>query len=257
MKQPITLAYGAGNNSKAMTARLVELGMPIDLILMADPGGELPHIYEDVRQTSLWLQLKGYPGIKIVKYTTKRATDRSPEKGRVLTLEQDCLERKALPSIAYNWRTCSDRWKIAPQKEFILQEWEMGKKAVAEGVKIISYIGFHADEPQRAKQSKDERFENHFPLIEWDWNTDDCVQYLKDSYLTIPGKSSCFFCPQKKKYEIEEMKTRYPDFYARAIAMEKNANLTTLKGLGRKFSWEWAESDETELDRACGCSDGY
>jgi hypothetical protein len=48
----------------------------------------------------------------------------------------------------------------------------------------------------------------------------------------------------------------------RAIAMEKNAELHTIKGLGRNFSWEEVlkQNDafgfESPIELACGCYDG-
>lgn len=96
-----------------------------------------------------------------------------------------------------------------------------------------------------------------------------------------PGKSSCFFCPSMKKKEIQALWENNPDLFQRAVDMEHNAadSLTTVKGLGRKWSWE-SYHDEfieaRELEKAqltfddlfpeapggclcgapCGCYDG-
>ena len=40
------VSYGAGINSTAMLIGLHQKGIPIDLILFADPGGEQPYTYE-------------------------------------------------------------------------------------------------------------------------------------------------------------------------------------------------------------------
>ena len=53
-----------------------------------------------------------------------------------------------------------------------------------------------------------------------------------------PIKSACFFCPANKKHEIEWLAENHPDLFERAIAMEKNANLSSIKGLGRWYNWE-------------------
>lgn len=55
--------------------------------------------------------------------------------------------------------------------------------------------------------------------------------------LPNPGKSACFFCPASKKHEIRELAKLYPELADRAIAMEDNAALDTVKGLGRSFAW--------------------
>lgn len=57
----------------------------------------------------------------------------------------------------------------------------------------------------------------------------------------------------------------YPDLAARAVAMEKNAELTTVKGLGRNFAWGdlYAADDaqaklfpDSPIEIDCGCYDG-
>ena len=40
------VAYGGGTNSTAMLVGMYEKGIPVDLILFADPGGEQPYTYE-------------------------------------------------------------------------------------------------------------------------------------------------------------------------------------------------------------------
>ncbi|MCY1448641.1 hypothetical protein D9M71_653300 [compost metagenome] len=56
-----------------------------------------------------------------------------------------------------------------------------------------------------------------------------------------------------------------PEFQERAIALERNAELTSLKGLGRGWRWEdLIRSDRDQLllfpgptsDEPCGCYDG-
>jgi len=63
------------------------------------------------------------------------------------------------------------------------------------------------------------------------------------------------------------LKRNHPDLAARAIAMEKNAKLTEIKGLGRNFAWadliDFDERQASLLDQdwstaevPCGCYDG-
>ena len=52
--------------------------------------------------------------------------------------------------------------------------------------------------------------------------------------------SSCFFCPSMRAEEIIDLRERYPDLFRRALALEDNAraNLKTVRGLGRNYSWK-------------------
>jgi hypothetical protein len=62
-----------------------------------------------------------------------------------------------------------------------------------------------------------------------------------------------------------ELRRQYPELAARAVAMEKNAELTSVKGLGRSFAWGdlYAADDaqqklfpEVRIEQDCGCYDG-
>lgn len=189
---------------------MVERNEPVDLILFADPGGEKPHTYAHRDMFSEWLTAHRYPAITTVM---------QPE-----TLEADCLRRKALPGVAYGFKSCSDHFKMRPQRAYLKAN---------NITPTVTLIGFDAGESYRAKEIPG----NRYPLIEWDWGREECVEAIERAGLEQPGKSSCFFCPNMKKPEIFLLRRMYPDLAARAVAMEKNAELTEVKGLGRSFAW--------------------
>ncbi len=124
-------------------------------------------------------------------------------------------------------------------------------------------IGYHADEPERAKPFTDEKFQNWYPLIEWGWGEDECRDAILRAGLPLPGKSACFFCPNNTPAEVRELAKTYPNLAARALEMEANADLTTIKGLGRRFSWadvlaqgEMFPEIYSTPQMPCGCFDG-
>lgn len=243
--QPLVVAYGGGVNSTAMLVEFSRRGIRPDLILFADTGGERPETYETVKAVSRWIVERGMPEIEVV------ASHSGP-------LEQDCLRRKALPSIAYGWKTCSDRWKIRPQQKRIREIY--GKNA-----SWRQAIGYDAGESRRSKMNPDTLVTNWYPLIEWDIYREDCVEICKNARLPI-AKSSCFFCPSSKKAEVIELSEKHPELFKRATDMEENAELTSIKGLGRSYSWRdlvhskqpQAECDLNRQDNEipCGCYDG-
>lgn len=233
------VSYGGGTNSTAMLIGLWERRIPVDLILFSDTAGEKPHTYMHNEVMQEWLAAHGMPQITVVRKDG-------------VTLEEDCLNRKALPSVAYGFKSCSDHFKIRPQRKYL------------DSLGIINptrLIGFDADEPHRAIPIKG----NRYPLIEWGWGRAECVAAIENAGLPLPGKSACFFCPSSKKHEIVWLRKEYPELAERAVAIERNAELTEVKGLGRSFAWGdlyealdrqqdlFAESP-VEID--CGCYDG-
>src|SRR5207245_721355 len=110
--KPMFVAYGGGTNSTALLVGLAEREQRPDLILFADTGGEKPETYAHLNTMNEWLVTRGFPLITVVHKSSKYAS-----------LEDECLTRKTLPSLAFGWRSCSDKWKQEPQRKF-LNHWE-------------------------------------------------------------------------------------------------------------------------------------
>lgn len=138
----ICVSFGAGTNSAALLIGLYERGQRPDIILFADTGGEKPHTYLSIIEMQSWLKAVDFPSITIVK--------KVDFKGDVLTLEQDCINKKMLPSIAYGYKSCSQKYKIQPQDKY-LNNLPAAKKVFNSGEKITKLIGFGADELGRAE----------------------------------------------------------------------------------------------------------
>lgn len=244
-------SYGGGLNSTAMLIKCVELGIKLDLILFADTGGERPDTYCHVVQFSKWLVEQGQPEITWV--------------GQDKSLEQDCLDRKALPSLAYGFKSCSEHFKIRPQNRF-MKTWEPAVEAWKRGEQIVKLVGYDADEPHRMKRNYDDkRYKLRYLLVELDMGREACAECVEKAGVPVPGKSSCFFCPSMTKGEIRRLAHENSELMERALKIERNADLHKIPGLGRKFSWEKfleqgdlfpEDYPEPYIDVACGCYDG-
>ncbi len=248
----ICVSFGGGTNSTAMLIGMMEREIKPDFITFADTGGERPHTYRHIEDMQIWLRAVGFPEIVIVKKVDKN--------GDVLTLEQDCIEGRKLPALAYGFKQCSQKFKIQPQDKYF-NNLPAAKTEWKEGRKITKYVGFDAGESHRAKDYNDKKYVIEYPLIEWGWSRYDCVAAIEREGLPQPSKSSCFFCPACTNTEIREINALYPDLMSRAIAIEEGAQLTTVKGLGRRFSWkDVIATDDMFADSyteiACGCYDG-
>lgn len=223
------VSFGGGTNSTAMLIGMANNGFKPNHILFADTGGEKEGTYHYITYFNNWLFQNGMPLIEVVKYKTKH--------GFELTLEQDIINNGTLPAIAFGWKTCSQKFKIAPQEKFLKERYP--------NQEIIHYIGFDAKEERRVKENPLENHKNEFPLIEWGWDRSKCTQIILDAGLCLPGKSSCFFCPNMRKNEILDLSENEK---LRVKFIESNAkNKVELKGLGRQYSWtDLINSDESQ-----------
>lgn len=245
----LLVAYGGGTDSTAELIEMQKRGIIPDLILFADTGAERPETYWYIIMFSLWLVHHKMPPITVVKGSK--------------TLEEDCLERKALPSLAYGFKSCSEHFKARPQNKY-MNHYPQAIETWKKGETVTKALGYEYGEERRMRESNDKKYTNWFPLIEWEMDRDDCIKTIADAGLPQPGKSSCFFCPSTRKSEIFELRGSHPDLLERAIKMEDNAELTVIPGLGRQFSWKKLIGDDANqlkmfvdvVEQACGCYDG-
>jgi len=286
----LAVAFGGGTNSTAMLCGFRERGIIPDLILFADTGGEMPYTYEHVLEMDAQCRLWWGIGIETVRKTYQ---------GGFEGLEKNCLRMNMLPSLAYGKRGCSIKYKGEVQDGRLVKELRArgipfqqapskirsnGGKAISEWLAAngksvndapaIKAIGFDAGESHRSANEMGSRPDIQKPwyaLIEWGWRRQECIEAIARHGLTQPGKSSCFFCPAMKRGEILQLKKNHPEYFARALAIEKGAVLRSPgRGLGgQTLRWEnvdsnddaqgklWNYLDETdESPIPCGCYDG-
>lgn len=237
------VSYGAGTNSTALLIEMVRRGEPCAAIVFADTGGERPETYAYAEMFSAWLVARGYPEIVTVQ-----------NDGMHRTLEVECLTNKRLPSVAFGFKSCSDKYKRRPFAKWL-------KAQNFDNVTVC--IGFDADEPHRAARgaASNDPYAKRYPLIEWGMGREECLATIRAAGLPLPGKSACFFCPNSKAHEILSLS---PALIDRALKIEENAETTSIKGLGR--GWRWADlirANKEQMDLfknhgeiPCGCFDG-
>ena len=169
-------------------------------------------------------------------------------------------------SLAYGFKSCSDKYKRRPQDKYV-GRWGPARVCWAAGGKVTKALGIDAGEARRATIRQDRRYRYRYPLIDWGWARPQCIAAIKRAGLPVPLKSACFFCPASKKEEVLWLTQHHHDLFARAVQMERNAapNLQTVRGLGRRWSWEELAAagrvslpllPENTLDASCMCFDG-
>jgi len=249
--RPSVLSFGGGVNSTALLVGLAERVELPHLVLFSDTGGERPATYRHVEHMAAWCAVRGVPFVTVT----------NGGRGQGATLEENCLTRKELPSLAYGFKGCSSKWKRQPMDRYV-REWAPAVECWENGGKVLRLIGIDAGESHRAVLTEDAKHVYRYPLVEWGWTREECVTAIRAAGLEVPPKSSCFFCPAMRRAEVLRLAEEEPDLFARAVAIEANAETHTVVGLGR--NWKWA--DLVRQDKAqgklwgspeipCGCMD--
>ena len=225
---PRVLSLGGGVNSTALLLAMARNHIQPHLVLFADTGGERPETYKHVEQVEWWCDKQGIE----MQWVTNGG------RGQGRTLEENCLTRKELPSLAYGFKGCSVKWKRQPMDRFV-REWQPAKDCWAAGGKVVRFIGIDAGEAHRAVLDEDAKFTYRYPLVEWGMGRQECIREIENAGWLVPPKSSCFYCPAMRRNEILEMQRTHPELLQRALEIEANADTHTVAGLGR--NWKWAD----------------
>jgi hypothetical protein len=225
------LGYGGGVNTWALLLEATARGILFDFIIFADTDGERPETYAHIEYVKEWCKRNGQPEIITVE---KR--DRQKQR---LTLYNESIESKTLPSAVYGYKNCSLKHKKSPQDVFCNNN-QVIQSCWANGFKVNKYLGFDADEEHRTSNDySDDKYNYIYPLVEWDWGRFECVKRITDAGEPLPPKSSCFYCPSMKPWEIIELYLHHRGLFYAAVEMERIAapNLKKIDGLGRHWSW--------------------
>ncbi len=183
-----------------------------------------------------WLHWHGFPAITMVKRPKSKPSSTG---AGYKTLEGNCLQNRTLPSLAFGRKSCSHKWMVQAQEQFIAR-WGPARRAWAHGQRVTRCIGFDCS-PVDSKRTygfrkhDGRRYRTIFPLIKWGWDRKECVCQIVEAGLPVPVKSACFFCPASKPWEVLWLAWKHPDLFVRAIEIEDRAqpNLQKVEGLWR------------------------
>jgi 3'-phosphoadenosine 5'-phosphosulfate sulfotransferase (PAPS reductase)/FAD synthetase len=191
------LNFGAGVNSTALLIELVKRKEPLDYVIFADTGSEIPETYNCVKMMKEWCEEHNIRFIQVESIYRK-------------SLYQYYFDKKTIPWRKF--RDCTDKFKKSPITKFLNQ-------FKAEGV--TQYIGIGSDEVYRIKQSQVKWITFRYPLAEWKIDRAKCVKIIEREGLVVPPKSGCFCCPfQSKETWIKLLKEK-PDYFKKARVLEE------------------------------------
>lgn len=100
------------------------------------------------------------------------------------------------------------------------------------GVLVSMWIGISTDESQRVKESRQPWIKARWPLLEYGYSRQACLDWMKAKGFPLPPRSACTYCPY---HDDRSWLALTPDEFADAVRKEKElqsvyASTTEIKG---------------------------
>ena len=214
MNKPHVISLGAGvqSSTMALMAAQGEINPMPDCAVFADTQVEPQSVYRWLD----WLEKQlPFPVHRVTRghlgeYATKVTLSKNNRyySGGWPPVYAIGPSGKASPMM----RQCTTDFKINPIQKFYRNHYK--KQDIAQ------WIGISIDEAHRMKQSRNERIENRWPLIELGMKRHQCIQWMNDHGYPKPPRSACVFCPYQHDREWLRLKTEEPDDFAKAVEFE-------------------------------------
>ena len=188
------VSFSGGKDSTAMLLRMIELGYKIDKIVFADTSFEFPELYDYIK--------------RVEKHIRRKITILKPEKGLFekwfygeVTRGVNKGKTRGFPLVAF---PC---WWSRESKLKPLMKYQKDADNV--------YIGIAYDEKERMSIKDDNLV---YPLIEWEWTEQDCINYLNKKDLFNPlyvnfDRLGCWFCQKQSEKSLYVLWKNYPDLW--------------------------------------------
>jgi len=231
---PVVAAWGMGVDSTAMIIEWVARGLPLSVVLTADTGTEREETYAYQPIFQRWMD-QHHIEHHVVRYVPKRFKLWPP----YFSLLENCLTNATLPSISFGRHSCSQKWKIQPQDQWV-NGWLPAQQIWARGGKVVKLIGYDSSPADSRRYAHREghvcdRYDYLYPLRAWNWDRDACIARIRAEGLPVPHKSACWICAAQKSHELASL----PPWCLRLIVLvEARAapRLRTVEGLWRTTS---------------------
>lgn len=193
------LSFGGGVNTVALMILLTQEEAPLDEVVFADTGGEVPETYSYLKIVEDYLEQRGIP----FRIVSNRIAGRD--------LYDTCWHRRVFPSVVWRWSTRD--FKVRP-----IHRYYRSLEA-----HINQYVGIAYDEIERMKDSMVSYVTNLYPLVDRKMTRANCIEVILQAGLPEPVKSGCYFCPFNSADRWHWLYTHHPELFSLALALEENS----------------------------------
>jgi len=204
----VVISYGGGVQSTALIVLAMSEGWDIDEIVHVDLlDAESPATREYVALFREWLRRDHGRDITIIERD----------------LYGDMLARPGFTPVPWRGkyerfmlsRQCTRQYKVAPLQRYLYDKYDG---------RIGLMLGISVDEYHRMRDSSAARIEHVYPLVDRRLTRWQCRDIIERAGLSVPYKSSCWFCPYRTPGSQLVLLQHYPQLREMADALEDRIN---------------------------------
>jgi hypothetical protein len=124
-------------------------------------------------------------------------------------------------------RNCTSEWKVK-----VIERWMRKNAGATKENRVALGVGISVDESHRMRTDDPERepyIYKEYPLIDLMMTRSMCHDVINKAAIPVAPKSSCWFCPFKRKSEWSRMRQTHPELFEKAIILEQRMNAKRAK----------------------------
>lgn len=215
--QVLSLGAGVQSSTLLLMACRGEIEIP-DVAIFVDLGWEMPDTYRWLDEVLKPESQRAGLDLRIVKPSDIRA-DLTDESGtRIMA---PLFVRRQDGKRGQLQHQCSRQLKMKPvmrEARKIMGAGERGRLPAHMHMEV--WLGISTDETGRMRNDAPTRTSWRYPLTELGMSRSDCEAWLDDSGFGVAPRSSCVGCPFRSGDSWREMKSKFPEVFADAVAVD-------------------------------------
>lgn len=240
----ISLGLGVQSTALYLMSSMGELPRA-DWAVVADPGGEKAATYRFMRWLQEWADTNG--GVPIVvnngKNLLKDILSSDPERGR-WSSSIPSFTQNPDGSVGMLRRQCTNEYKIEQVDKAIRVLYGLEHRQRFPPTEV--WKGISLEEMDRMNEP-DSKWKTHvypycgfavqsnkrYNRLEWGrlMSRTDLIAWYSTHGFPLPEKSSCVFCPYQSDSAWATLKTKAPDDFAQAVAVDEAIRNSSKKGI--------------------------
>lgn len=213
-------SFGGGTQSTAVLVLSAQGILPYTHFVLANVGddSENPDTLDYVQRVARpYAEAHGLHVIEIKR-------ERKPDQSQTL-LEDAWNDTGNIPIPVYmtnagpGSRNCTSQWKIK-----VIERWMRKNAGATRKNRVPLGVGISVDESHRMRTDDPEREPyvfKEYPLIDLYYTRMMCQEVIEQAGLPLAPKSSCWFCPYKRRSEWTKMRSEKPALFAKAVELEQ------------------------------------